>query len=72
METKCSSCCTVFILILWCTWKNVLKSSSSFRDIEVKVSKESKKKEEDVFCVWGHDPFKQEAAEEDEKNYKEL
>ena len=40
----------------------------------MKVAEESKKEEEDVFCVWGHDPFKQEqeAAEEDEKKYQEL
>ena len=41
-------------------------------EIEVKVAEESKKEEEDVFCVWGHDPFKQEAAEGDEKKYQEL
>ena len=38
----------------------------------MKVAEESKKEEEDVFCVWGHDPFKQEAAEEDEKKYQEI
>ena len=38
----------------------------------MKVADESKKEEEDAFCVWGYDPFKQEAAEEDEKKYQEI
>ena len=47
-------------------WANLFQRLN----IEVKVAEESKKEEEDVFCVWGHDPFKQEAAEEDEKKYQ--
>ena len=38
----------------------------------MKVADQSKKEEEDAFCVWGYDPFKQEAAEEDEKKYQEI